>query len=111
MCLADPTSLRVSEVDRYAINLGPAGVKNTGLSNTVDCLLFWNSCASEMPAISLSMLALRYILGTVNSVDAESSFSLYNLVHSDRRRSLGEKSLKQLLFLYFNRFLGRDFFD
>ena len=59
----------------------------------------------------MSRLALRYILGTVNSADAERSFSLYNLVHSDRRRSFGEKSLKQLLFLYFNRFIGRDFFD
>ena len=58
----------------------------------------------------MSGLTLRYI-GTVNTAEAERSFPLYNPVHSDRRRSLGEKSLKQLLFLYFNRFIGRDFFD
>ena len=85
-----------SEIDRYASNLGPAAVKKAGLSSSMDCLLFWNSCASELPA--MSRLALRYILGTVNCADAERSFSLYNLVHSDRRRSLGKKSLKQLLF-------------
>ena len=105
MCLAGPTSLRVCEIDRYArpSNIGPAAVKKAGLSCSVDCSLFWNSCASELPA--MPRLALRCILGTVNNADAERSFSLYNLVHSDRR-SLEDKSLKQLLFLYFNRFMG-----
>ena len=76
-----------SEIDRYACNLGPAAEKKAGLSSSVDCLLFWNSCASELPAMSKP--ALRYILGTVNSSDAERSLSLYNLFHNDRRRSLG----------------------
>ena len=59
----------------------------------------------------MSRLALRYryILGTLNSADAERSFSLYNLVYSDKGRSIGEKNLKQQLFLYFNRLIG-DFF-
>ena len=66
-------------------------MKKAGLSSSEDCSLFWNSCASELPA--MSRLALRYILETLNSADAERSFSIYNLVHSDRRKSLGEKNL------------------
>ena len=38
-------------------------MKNVGFSSSVDSSLFWNSCASELPA--MSRLALRYILGTV----------------------------------------------
>ena len=49
-----------SEIDRYASNLGPAAVKKAGLSSSVDCLLFWNSCALEL--LAMSRLALRYIL-------------------------------------------------
>ena len=40
-----------------ASNLGPAAAEKAYLGSSVDCSLFWNSCASELPAIP--MLALR----------------------------------------------------
>ena len=44
-------------------NLGSAAVKKAGLSSSVDCLLFWSYCASELPV--MARLALRYIQLTV----------------------------------------------
>ena len=95
------SDVRQSEIFRYASNLGPAAEKKAGLSSGVDCLLFWNSCASELPA--MSRFALRYILGTVQMLRGVSYSTILFTV-----TQLGEKSLKQLLFLYFNRFI---FFD
>ena len=50
---------------------------------------FWNSVSSDVP--HLISLAKRYMYNCLNSADAERSFSIYNLVFSDRRRRCSEK--------------------
>ena len=92
----------------YRERLGPAAVRNSVLG-IVDPELFWKSYATSIP--TLSALATKFMFATVNSADAELSFSMYNLILNDRRRSLNAESLRGLLFLYYNKFGGRDFFD
>ena len=53
---------------------------------------FWNSVRSDVP--HLTSLAKRYMYKCLNSADAERSFSIYNLVFSDRRRRCSEKKIK-----------------
>lgn len=65
--------------------------------------LFWNSMGDKLP--NLAVLALKYKDAICNSADAERSNSLYNLVVSERRWSLNEKTIKSLLFLYHNNHL------
>ncbi|GFO02965.1 hat family dimerization domain [Plakobranchus ocellatus] len=96
------------ELANYRQNLGPAAVKNSP-TGAFDRELFWKSCAGSRPG--LSQLADRYMFATVHSADAERSFSMYNLILSDRRRSLSTETLRGLTFLYYNKFAGRDFFD
>ena len=50
---------------------------------------FWNSVSSDVP--HLTSLAKRYMYNCLNCADAERSFSIYNLVFSDRRRCSGKK--------------------
>ena len=64
----------------------------------------------SVTVLVLVKLALRHMYATTSSADAERSFSLYNLVHSERRRSLGEGTISKLLFLYYNNFVGSDVF-
>uniref|UniRef100_H3AKS8 DUF659 domain-containing protein n=1 Tax=Latimeria chalumnae TaxID=7897 RepID=H3AKS8_LATCH len=51
---------------------------------------------------NIAKLALNCVNAVSNSADAERSFSLYNLILSARRKSLNEKNLKALCFLYYN---------
>ena len=53
---------------------------------------FWNSVSSDVP--HLTSLAKRYMYNCLNSADSERSFSIYNLVFSDRRRRCSEKKIK-----------------
>ena len=66
----------------------------------IDMTTFRKSMKDNVP--NLAQLALRYCNAVMNSADAERSFSLYNLVLSDRRKPLTEKTLKVLAFLYYN---------
>ena len=50
----------------------------------------------------MAALAKKYSNAVCNSADSERSFSLYSLILSSRRRSLSEKSIKALCFLYYN---------
>ena len=68
---------------------------------------FWNSVSSDVP--HLTSLAKRYMYNCLNSADAERSFSIYNLVFSDRRRRCSEKKLKALVFLYYNSFISYEY--
>uniref|UniRef100_H3A679 DUF659 domain-containing protein n=1 Tax=Latimeria chalumnae TaxID=7897 RepID=H3A679_LATCH len=52
--------------------------------------------------LNIAKLALNCVNAVSNSADAERSFSLYNLILSARRKSLNEKNLKALCFLYYN---------
>ncbi|GFO49986.1 hat family dimerization domain [Plakobranchus ocellatus] len=63
--------------------------------------------SSDLP--HLSALAKRYIYTCLNSADAERSFSIYNLVFSERRRRLSEANLKALVFLYYNSFISYEY--
>ena len=48
--------------------------------------------SSDVP--HLTSLAKRYMYNCLNSADAERSFSIYNLVFSDRRRRCSETKIK-----------------
>ena len=50
---------------------------------------FWNSVSTDVS--HLTSLA-RYMYNCFNSADAERSFSIYNLVFSDRRRRCSKKN-------------------
>ena len=91
-------SLASSKPQPYAQLLSVSNLNKISL-----CVLFWNSKTDELP--QLSKLAQKYIYALVNSADAERSFSLYNLVFSDRRRSLSEDNLKALVFMFYNNFI------
>ena len=66
---------------------------------------FWNSVSSDVP--HLTSLAKRY--NCLNCADAERSFSIYNLVFSDRRRRCSEKKLKALVLLCYNSFISYEY--
>jgi len=51
---------------------------------------------------NMCSIAATYKDAVCNSADAERSNSLYNMILSERRRSLKETSLQALLFLYYN---------
>ena len=68
---------------------------------------FWNSVSSDVS--HLTSLAKRCMYNCLNSADAERSFSIYNLVFSDRRRRCSEKKLKALVFLYYNSFISYEY--
>lgn len=96
-----------SEVKKYMFVCGPTAVKNSVSSVNVD--QFWQSVCDELPC--LAACAKRYIYATTSSADAERSFSIYNLILSDRRRRLSIDSLRALAFLCYNRFVGANFFS
>ncbi|KAK3781946.1 hypothetical protein RRG08_003343 [Elysia crispata] len=76
------------EIRLYVTQLGPEPVRNAP-PNYIDVPYFWYSEAEQVP--NLVACARRDIFSTVQSADAERSFSLFNLVLSlvsDRRRSL-----------------------
>ncbi len=78
---------------------GPAAVA-ASVSGLVDLDLFWIGIQDILP--NLSRIAIIYKDVVTSTADAERSNSLYKLVLNARRRSLSEKSLRALLFLYYN---------
>ncbi|MGH0136888.1 UNVERIFIED_CONTAM: hypothetical protein FKN15_019565 [Acipenser sinensis] len=74
------------ELQLYHRTLVPAVLQNMEI-NLHD---FWASAANRVP--KLAALALKYINSVTNSADAERSFSLYNLIVTDRRQGLSEES-------------------
>ena len=71
---------------------------------SLNLTVFWNSVKSDVP--KLAECAFKYIHACLNSADAEKSFSFYNLVFSERRRSPNEDNLRALVFLYYNNFIS-----
>ena len=92
----------LTEIKRYRESLGPMAMKVSG-GIPLDLTVFWNSIKADVP--KLAGCALKYIYACLNSADAERSFSLYNIVFSERRRSLSEENLKAFVFLYYNNFI------
>jgi len=72
----------------------------------VDVLLFWRGMRERTP--QLADIACRYLSVPVNSVDAERSFSAYNIVLSDKRHNLSDDSTKMLVSMYFNAGMNND---
>ena len=95
------------EIDLYRNHLGPQALMNAPTS-ALDLQQFWLSVQLKVP--TLAKFALKYIFATVHSADVERSFSLYNIILSDRRRSLTPENLKKLIFLYYNQFAGIEIF-
>ena len=81
--------------------MSASGGISLDLTVVVVAYAFWNSVSSDVP--HLTSLAKRYMYNCLNSADR--SFSIYNLVFSDRRRRCSEKKLKALVFLYYNSFI------
>ena len=61
---------------------------------------FWNRVHDRVP--NLASLASKYKDCITNLADAEKNNSLYNIVLSDRRHSLSQQKLRELVCLYFN---------
>ena len=70
---------------------------------------FWNSVTVSSDVPHLTSLAKRYMYNCLNAADAERSFSIYNLVFSDRRRRCSEKKLKASVFLCYNSFISYEY--
>lgn len=96
------------ELDAYFIHLGPAALRASACG-VVDLDVFWDGLQERLPV--LSALAKRYKDVIVNSADAERSNSIYKLVLSSRRRSVTNKNLKALVFLYHNQRLTSGAFE
>ena len=88
------------EFQKYVTNLAPAAVA-PGFDGNYDAIQqFWNSMGDRLP--NMASIALRYLNAISNSADAERSFSLYNMIVTNRRRSMSQKSIKALVLLYYN---------
>ena len=101
-------SVPEQELQRYMKDLAPTALK-CAPTDVVNLELFWNYAFETVP--NLTRCARQYIYATVSSADAERSFSLYNLVLSEMLRRLSLVLLRQLVFLYYNSFVGKDFFN
>lgn len=65
-----------------------------------DILQWWADHEQEMPY--LSSLARQNLTLPLSSAEVERSFSIYNHIFSDRRRTLTEENTKNLLNVYYN---------
>ena len=74
-------SVPEDQLRRYREDLGPRAVMVSG-GIPVDLGLFWTSCSELVP--QLAQVAKAYICACLSSADAERSFSLNNLVFSER---------------------------
>ena len=95
-------SVSATEIKRYRESLGPEAVKVSG-KIPISLTVFWNSVSSDVS--KLAKCAKRYIYSCLNSADAERSFSIYNLVFSERLRRLNDENLTALVFMYYNNFI------
>lgn len=96
-CIPGFANVPIEEYALYIEKLAGDAVRSTG---SVDIHIFWLSVQDRVPV--LAALALIWKDAVTNSADAERSNSIYNLVLSNRRRSLSEESLKCLVRLYYN---------
>lgn len=82
----------------YANAIGPTAVKKS--KDGMDLILFWKSKAAELP--ELYKIASTYCTATITSCDVERSFSSYNEILDEKRRSLDPTSMKVFHFLNWN---------
>jgi hypothetical protein len=93
------------EFVKYTTTLAPDAIQNAAQDGPqqgeVDVDLFWKAVDEQVP--QLAKVANQYKFAVTNSADAERSFSIYNLVLTSRRRSLSLKTIKAIVFLYYNK--------
>lgn len=82
----------------YANAIGPTAVKKS--KDGMDLILFWKSKAAELP--ELYKIASTYCTATITSCDVERSFSSYNEILDEKRRSLDPTTMKAFHFLNWN---------
>ena len=82
----------------YANAIGPTAVKKS--KDGMDLILFWKSKAAELP--ELYKIASTYCTATITSCDVERSFSSYNEILDEKRRSLDPTTMKVFHFLNWN---------
>ena len=87
------------EWELYVNNIGPHAVKQSKDGN-IDLTLFWKSKASNLP--ELYKIASCYSTTTIRSYDVERSFSAYNDILDEKRRSLDESTIRAFHFLNWN---------
>lgn len=102
-------SVPCEELDLYFKILGPQVVGANPCITFSNIRNFWNGLQDRVPV--LASLAMKYILCPTNSADVERCNSIYKLIHSGRRRSLSEESLKCLVFLKYNHRVLYDLID
>ena len=93
-------SVSKDEWKLYVRQIGPQAVKNLSDGDEIDLKLFWKSKAASLPA--LYQLASCYCTTTIGSYDVERSFSAYNAMLDNKRRSLDTDSIKAFHFLNWN---------
>lgn len=97
-----------AEFKLYFEHLGPEAVKAAS-PGRVDMDLFWDGMADRLPI--MSKFAKDYMNAVTNSAEVERSNSIYKLVLSARRRSLSERSIQALVFLYYNQRVNNGLLD
>ena len=74
---------------------------------------FWLANEEVLPTLSALVLCYGFLFST--SADVERTFSKYNSLLADDRKSLSDESLKKILFLFYNlnwiELLGLPFFS
>lgn len=93
-------SVSKQEWELYVKHIGPQSVKSLGYGDNIDLKLFWKSKATSLPA--LYRLASCYCTTTTGSYDVGRSFSAYNAMLDDKRRSLTTDTIKATHFLNWN---------
>ena len=87
------------EWELYVNNHGPLAVRQSKDGN-IDLMLFWKAKVSTLPA--LYKLASRYSTTIIEWYKVERSFSAYNEILDEKRRSLDESTIRAFHFLNWN---------
>ena len=99
-------SVNEIEFERYVTCLGPEAVQNIKEGDGAQSFSpadFWSSMSSADKLPTLSKYFQSRIHFVCSSAAVERSFSQFNDISSSKRRSLMEKSMAELLFLYYNK--------
>ena len=97
----DKDDTREQALDEWVIYMGDLqSSQDFAFKNTEELVGFWKGNALRLPLLSAK--ALQYIFFPVTSADAERSFSLYKHTSGNRRESLSEKHVRELVILNYN---------
>ena len=81
--------------------INDSSTKVKQLEEKIMCLRdFWLANEEVLPTLSALVLCYGFLFST--SADVERTFSKYNSLLADDRKSLSDESLKKILFLFYN---------